>query len=208
MHRTICLCNTSRSPTLLQPLPAIACARMSALAKALVALTALAAIAELAAAKNFTIEWGLGVDFGDWSTKNPVSVGDTVEFTYGSTHTVDELSEANYNVCSFSSPVSSNSSGRTAFKFDTAGTRYFACKTGTHCNQGQKVAITVADSAAAPPQGEKSPALPPPPPPPPPTPTPTPTPKGNSAVPTASAADLAVKLVLGLGVGGALLAAF
>ena len=38
--------------------------------------------------------------------------------------------------------------------------------------------------------------------------TPTPTTKGNSAAPMAGATGVAAKLALGLGVGGALLAAF
>ncbi|PUZ49031.1 hypothetical protein GQ55_7G293300 [Panicum hallii var. hallii] len=122
-------------PTPLQlraPLPSIACARMSALAKALVALVAMAAVAELAAAKNHTIRWSASGNYGDWSASNTVSVGDSVVFTYGPPHTVDELpSEADYTACSFAGAVSSDSTGSTAFTFDRPGTRYFACATGS-----------------------------------------------------------------------------
>ena len=110
-------------------------------------------------------------------------------FTYGPPHTVNELpSEADYKACSFDNSVSSDQSGNTAVTFDKAGTRYFACAVGSHCSQGQKVAIT----AAAP--GD----------------SPAPKPKENSAAAAAAAAmaGLAVKLALGLGVGGAVLAAF
>lgn len=51
---------------------------MSAVAKALVALMAMAAVAELAAAKTHTIEWSLSGNYGDWSASNTVNVGDTV----------------------------------------------------------------------------------------------------------------------------------
>jgi len=51
---------------------------MSALAKAVVALVAMAAVAELAAAKNHTIQWSASGNYGDWSASNAVSVGDTV----------------------------------------------------------------------------------------------------------------------------------
>jgi hypothetical protein len=51
---------------------------MSALAKALVALVAMAAVAELAAAKNHTIRWSASGNYGDWSASNAVSVGDSV----------------------------------------------------------------------------------------------------------------------------------
>ncbi|RCV35541.1 hypothetical protein SEVIR_7G260100v4 [Setaria viridis] len=155
-----------------------------AMAKALVvALVAIAAVAELAAAKNHTIQWSVSGNYGDWSASNAVSVGDTVVFTYGPPHTVDELpSEADYKACSFDGKLSSDDGGRTAFTFDKVGTRYFACAAGSHCTQGQKVAITVTDGASSA------------------------TPKGNSAA--TGAAGLAAKLALGLGVGGALLAAF
>ncbi|GJN01662.1 hypothetical protein PR202_ga18943 [Eleusine coracana subsp. coracana] len=162
---------------------------MSPLAKALVALVALASVAELAAAKNYTIQWTLK-SYGDWSAANTLRVGDVVEFSYGRPHTVDELSKADYEACSFASPISTDNSGPTAFTFDKAGTRYFACAAASHCSQGQKVAITVGDGTT----GGGAPAPP--------------APKGNAAAPAASAAGLAVKLVLGMGIGGAVLAAF
>ncbi|TVU16189.1 hypothetical protein EJB05_39741, partial [Eragrostis curvula] len=173
---------------------------MSALVKALVAITAIAAVAELAAGKNYTIQWEATGNYSDWSAKNPVRVGDTVVFTYGPTHTVDELSsEADFAACNFTSPISSEDTGSTAVTFGAAGTRYFACETGSHCRRGQKVAITVADdSAAAPPTGgAKSPAPVAPP------------PKGNSAARVmADGAGLVAKLALGLSIGGVVLAAF
>uniref|UniRef100_J3M1N5 Phytocyanin domain-containing protein n=1 Tax=Oryza brachyantha TaxID=4533 RepID=J3M1N5_ORYBR len=120
--------------------------------KALVALMAVAAVAELAAAagKTYTIKWASGGNYGDWSSKNAVAVGDSVVFKYGSPHTVDELSEADYKSCSFTSPVTSDASGSTTVTFDAAGTRYFACAAaaGSHCSMGQKVAITVSAGAA------------------------------------------------------------
>ncbi|KAL6651446.1 hypothetical protein ACP70R_010371 [Stipagrostis hirtigluma subsp. patula] len=161
---------------------------MSTLAKALAALVAAASVAELAAGKNYTIEWAVGGNYVEWSAEHPVRVGDTVVFTYGQPHRVDELSAADYEACSFATPVSSDGSGSTAVTFDKAGTRYFACPAGagTHCSRGQKVSIAVVGSALAPPLA-----------------------RGNAAATVARAAGLAAKVVLGLGVGGAfLLAAF
>uniref|UniRef100_A0A0D9W9W9 Phytocyanin domain-containing protein n=1 Tax=Leersia perrieri TaxID=77586 RepID=A0A0D9W9W9_9ORYZ len=125
------------------------CATMSSSLKALVAFIAVAAVAELAAGKTYTIKWAAGGNYGDWASKNTVLVGDSVVFTYGSPHTVDELSAADYKSCSFASPVSSDNSGSTTVTFDAAGTRYFACASGSHCSQGQKVAITVSNSTTA-----------------------------------------------------------
>jgi hypothetical protein len=172
---------------------------MSPLAKALVALVALASVAELAAGKNYTIQWAAsGNSYGDWSAANPVRVGDTVGellsrvyvpqqhavrhiasseiftrapigavFTYVAPHTVDELSQPDYEACNFDKPMSQDDSGRTAITFHMAGTRYFACAAGSHCNQGQKVAITVAAGGG----GAQSP----------PVSSPPAAPKGNSA---------------------------
>ncbi|XP_015691986.2 blue copper protein-like [Oryza brachyantha] len=158
--------------------------------KALVALMAVAAVAELAAAagKTYTIKWASGGNYGDWSSKNAVAVGDSVVFKYGSPHTVDELSEADYKSCSFTSPVTSDASGSTTVTFDAAGTRYFACAAaaGSHCSMGQKVAITVSNSTA-PSKGGSPPS----------------SPYGAAA----GGAELASKLVVGLAVGaGAMLA--
>jgi hypothetical protein len=108
-------------------------------------------------------------------------------FTYVAPHTVDELSQPDYVACNFDKPLSQDDSGPTAITFHMAGTRYFACAAGSHCNQGQKVAITVAAGGG----GAQSPPVSSPP-----------------AAPTAGAAGIAMKLVLGLGVGGTILAAF
>ncbi|MDK0841643.1 hypothetical protein P5E51_16250, partial [Clostridium perfringens] len=50
---------------------------MSAL-KALVAFMAVATVAELAAGKSHTIKWSDEGNYGDWSSKNTVAVGDSV----------------------------------------------------------------------------------------------------------------------------------
>ncbi|KAG8066359.1 hypothetical protein GUJ93_ZPchr0004g39489 [Zizania palustris] len=167
---------------------------MSLALKALVALMAMAAVAELATAagKTHTIKWAAGGNYGDWSSTNTVLVGDSVVFMYGSPHTVDELSEAGYKACSFDGPVSSDQSGSTTFTFDKPGTRYFACAAGSHCSQGQKVAIITVSNSTAPPSPQS--------------------PNGGSPPKKSSAsrggAELAAKLVVGLTVGaGAMLAA-
>jgi hypothetical protein len=108
-------------------------------------------------------------------------------FTYGTPHTVDELSAADYTACSFAAPLSSDAGGSTTVVFDKPGTRYFACSSGSHCSMGQKVAITVSNSTA-PPSSSKG---------------------GSSSYGAAAGggAELASKLVVGLAVGaGAILA--
>jgi hypothetical protein len=47
--------------------------------KALVAFMAVATVAELAAgSKTWAIKWASGGNYGDWSSKNTVAVGDSV----------------------------------------------------------------------------------------------------------------------------------
>ncbi|RLM74344.1 hypothetical protein C2845_PM15G22930 [Panicum miliaceum] len=117
---------------------------MSALAKALVALVAMAAVAELAAAKNHTIRWSASGNYGDWSASNAVSVGDTVAAVGGGLHGVQLRRRGVVD-----------SSGSTVFTFDKPGTRYFACATGSHCAGGQKVAITVSGASSQSPAAPK-----------------------------------------------------
>lgn len=64
-------------------------------------------------------------------------------------HSVVELgSESAYKSCDTSSPVNSLSAGNDVVKLNKAGSRYFACGTAGHCEQGMKVKVkTVTGNA-------------------------------------------------------------
>ncbi|KAH7518845.1 mavicyanin [Ziziphus jujuba] len=89
--------------------------------------------------------WDESTDFKSWVSGEKFKVGDELVFKYTSgLHSVVELgSESAYKSCDLTTALDSKSSGNDVVKLDKAGTRYFACGTMGHCNQGMKVKITV-----------------------------------------------------------------
>ena len=94
-----------------------------------------------------------------------VSQGDTVVFTWGGTHNVYEsASKSDFDSCAKSggTEVGAQASGGSYSKvFDTPGTFYYICTVGSHCNSGQKMAITVTEGVATSPPPSPAPSPPP-----------------------------------------------
>ncbi|KAE9458873.1 hypothetical protein C3L33_09205, partial [Rhododendron williamsianum] len=115
--------------------------------------------------------WTMGVDYTTWTTGKTFVVGDSLVFNYGSGHTVDEVSESDYNSCTVGKPISTDNSGSTNVSLSTAGTHYYICGVIGHCGSGMKLAVTatagggpVAEpSGSPPPTGTTTTATPPPP---------------------------------------------
>lgn len=101
--------------------------------------------------------WDDSVNYGDWAKGQTFAVGDSLLFNYGITHAVDEVSEDDYTNCNTGNPKSSESNSPTTITLSAAGTRYFICPRSNHCNQGQKLAVTVAGGTPSPPSGTPSP---------------------------------------------------
>ncbi|KAK4477322.1 hypothetical protein RD792_016539 [Penstemon davidsonii] len=95
--------------------------------------------------------WDESTDFDTWSSSQTFKVGDQIEFKYTSgLHSVVELaSESAYKSCNIGSPLDSLNGGSNTVKLDKAGTRYFACGTSGHCEQGMKVKITTVGADAS-----------------------------------------------------------
>ncbi|KAJ4888267.1 Cupredoxin superfamily protein [Raphanus sativus] len=103
--------------------------------------------------------WEESVDFDSWSSDQSFKVGDQLVFKYSGLHSVVELgSETAYKSCDVGTPVNSLSSGNDVVKLSKTGTRYFACGTPGHCEQGMKVKVNVvsSDSTAVPSPGSSS----------------------------------------------------
>ncbi|CAH2045240.1 unnamed protein product [Thlaspi arvense] len=91
--------------------------------------------------------WEQSVDFDSWSSDQSFKVGDQLVFKYSGLHSVVELgSETAYKSCDLGTPVNSLSSGNDVVKLSKTGTRYFACGTPGHCEQGMKVKVNVVSS--------------------------------------------------------------
>ncbi|XP_019161593.1 PREDICTED: mavicyanin [Ipomoea nil] len=88
--------------------------------------------------------WDESTDFDSWASGNTFKVGDQLVFRYNpGLHSVVELgSESAYKSCDTSSPVNSFSGGNDVVKLNKPGSRYFACGTAGHCEQGMKLKVT------------------------------------------------------------------
>ncbi|CAN4079111.1 unnamed protein product [Withania somnifera] len=94
--------------------------------------------------------WDESADFNSWASGQTFKVGDTLVFRYNpGLHSVVEVEgETSYKSCDISSAVNSMSAGNDVVKLNKPGTRYFACGTAGHCDQGMKLKIiTVTGSA-------------------------------------------------------------
>ncbi|KAI3502266.1 hypothetical protein L1887_30299 [Cichorium endivia] len=124
--------------------------------KILMSIVATTMLVELALAVDYTVGspnggWDTSTDLKTWASSQTFTVGDNLVFTYTSTHDVLEVSKDDYDSCSTSSPISTNSPSPTNIALTASGSRYFICGTAGHCDQGMKVEIKTVSAASAPP---------------------------------------------------------
>ncbi|KAF5765913.1 putative Phytocyanin domain, cupredoxin [Helianthus annuus] len=94
--------------------------------------------------------WDQSTDFDTWASGQTFKVGDTLVFNYSPMHSVAELgSEDEYKKCDVGSAANSMSDGNSVVKLTKVGTRYFACGTAGHCDQGMKVKITTVSASSS-----------------------------------------------------------
>ncbi|PON94262.1 Blue (type 1) copper protein, binding site [Trema orientale] len=100
----------------------------------------------------------------DWAHSKTFLAGDILSFNWTTSHDVANVTEDQYKQCEkVNQLVGSNSPVLVTL---TAGTHYFICTVGTHCQSGQKLKVEVASSNATTPGSPPSTLSPPPPPPP------------------------------------------
>ncbi|KAL5793380.1 hypothetical protein ACOSP7_001974 [Xanthoceras sorbifolium] len=94
--------------------------------------------------------WDESTDFSSWVSAHTFKAGDQLVFKYSSgLHSVVELgSETAYKNCDLGTAIDSMNSGKDVVKLGKPGTRYFACGTLGHCDQGMKVKITTVSGSA------------------------------------------------------------
>ncbi|PIA33719.1 hypothetical protein AQUCO_04000048v1 [Aquilegia coerulea] len=112
----------------------------------LVLFVTLAASREVIATKH-EVTWDVSTDLKSWASGRTFKVGDQLVFKYSSgMHSLLELSsEKEYKSCDIGTSVNSMNGGNDVVKLTKPGTRYFACGTLGHCDQGMKLKIkTVA----------------------------------------------------------------
>jgi plastocyanin len=95
----------------------------------------------------------------DWEAMHPsasantltLAAGQTATFTWEDNHDVWEFKdEASYNACNFAGAVEKASTSVKTVDISpgttTAQTRYYGCSVGSHCDDGQKIAISWTDA--------------------------------------------------------------
>lgn len=81
-------------------------------------------------------------------------------FTYGPSHSVDEVSKSGYDNCNSNNPIKSYSGGSTSITLSSTGPMYFICPTAGHCAGGMKLAINVVAASGGSPPSTASPTPP------------------------------------------------
>ncbi|KAM7271521.1 hypothetical protein ACFE04_030735 [Oxalis oulophora] len=134
-----------------------------AMLKTLIGLAFSALLIEIAMATNYTVgspsgSWDQTTNLATWASSKNFTVGDNLLFQYGGMHSVLEVSKTDYDSCSTSNPIQSDSSGSTLVPLSSTGKRYFICGTAGHCGMGMKVEIDTLAASTSPPPSPATPA--------------------------------------------------
>ncbi|XP_020259635.1 LOW QUALITY PROTEIN: blue copper protein-like [Asparagus officinalis] len=126
---------------------------MNLLAVSVVGLLVVVIAVAPAMATDYTVGdssgWTQGVDYKTWASDKTFKVGDTLVFTYGFLHSVNEVSKSDYDGCSSSNSIQSYTTApSTKWSSLDPGGRYFICGTPGHCSGGMKLAVSVASSGS------------------------------------------------------------
>ncbi|KAF5184152.1 cucumber peeling cupredoxin-like [Thalictrum thalictroides] len=107
---------------------------------------------------GWTIPSGNGA-YSTWATNKDFEIGDVLVFNFRTgQHDVAEVTKANYDSCNSASPLFIQSTGPANVTLGTSGEHYYICTFGTHCQNGQKLAIVVESSSDSPPPSNTPPA--------------------------------------------------
>ncbi|KAB5526845.1 hypothetical protein DKX38_020692 [Salix brachista] len=94
--------------------------------------------------------WTTSGDYTTWASDKTFTVGDSLLFNYGFSHSVAEVSKGDYDTCSTSNLGKTYTGGSSTITLSAAGPMYFICSTAGHCGNGMKLAITVVAASGTP----------------------------------------------------------
>ncbi|KAK4369258.1 hypothetical protein RND71_013050 [Anisodus tanguticus] len=101
--------------------------------------------------KGWSVPTGGPVSYQRWANDKSFKVGDTLVFNFvNGAHNVARISKASYDSCNTTSPINTISTGPARITLTNSGEHYYMCTFPGHCSMGQKLAINVTGSAAAP----------------------------------------------------------
>ncbi|XP_047169653.1 mavicyanin-like [Vigna umbellata] len=89
--------------------------------------------------------------YSKWASNFTFKVNDTLVFNFESgSHSVVELSKANYENCGVDNNIKSFNTGPARVILTGPGEFYFSCPFSGHCSSGQKLSVTVEASSPSP----------------------------------------------------------
>ncbi|KAM0980375.1 hypothetical protein ACFX13_013950 [Malus domestica] len=96
--------------------------------------------------------WNTGVDYSAWAKDKMFHVGDALVFKYTNPpHNVFKVNGTGFNACV--KPTGNDqpplTSGNDRIELKTPGNKWYICAAADHCKSGQKLVITVMDTAPA-----------------------------------------------------------
>ncbi|XP_027062540.2 early nodulin-like protein 2 [Coffea eugenioides] len=129
-----------------------------------IAAAVAAAFVDTAMAANYVVGaptggWDLNTQLQSWANAKKFFVGDTLNFVYGPSHSLLQVSKPDYDACLTNASIASYSGGNTAITLSSSGNSYYICGTSGHCDRGMKVVISVLPAPAPP---TAAPSVPPP----------------------------------------------
>ncbi|GFY97038.1 hypothetical protein Acr_11g0013440 [Actinidia rufa] len=98
-----------------------------------------------------------------WASSKTFVVGDTLIFNFATNaHDLVQVPKASFDTCSDDNEIGNPiTTGPANVTLTSAGDHYYICTFGTHCQAGQKLAITVSTTpGAAPPTTPSTPTTP------------------------------------------------
>ncbi|KAF5466755.1 hypothetical protein F2P56_016655 [Juglans regia] len=125
---------------------------------------------------GWSVPTGGASAYETWAASKQFVVGDILSFNFATNeHDVLQVPKESYDSCSSSNPIGDTiTTGPVNITLSTAGTHYYICTIGRHCQSGQKLAVTVSGSSSAVPPTTSTPPA---------TPTPSTTPSPTSGTP-------------------------
>ncbi|XP_022965828.1 blue copper protein-like [Cucurbita maxima] len=91
--------------------------------------------------------------YTDWASNKTFVVGDILVFNFATgRHDVTEVTKSAYDSCNGNNPISTESNSPVRITLTSAGNRHFICTIPGHCNNGQKLSVTVRATSAPTPQ--------------------------------------------------------
>ncbi|MED6192476.1 hypothetical protein PIB30_010411 [Stylosanthes scabra] len=88
--------------------------------------------------------------YQDWANNQNFSVGDILVFNFVTNqHDVVEVPKDSYDICSPEFATNTTMKGPAKLTLNNSGQFYYICSFGTHCIQGQKLAIIVSNSSSS-----------------------------------------------------------